>query len=76
MKRCRTRNSYTMVCPPVCGDNQARGLSYVQVDKHGPTILYHLHQCRTCTARLFRAKIGKGGIKLDISLYIRADKSN
>ena len=21
-------------------------LSYVQVDKHGITILYHLHQCR------------------------------
>ena len=32
------RNSYTMGCPPVCGDNPralASGLSYVQVDKHG-----------------------------------------
>ena len=29
----------------------ARGLSYVQVDKHGITILYHLHQCRPCTSR-------------------------
>ena len=38
-------NSYTMGCPPV------RGLSYVQVDKHGITILYHLHQCRLCTSR-------------------------
>ena len=32
-------NSYTMGCPPVCGDNPpavlASGLSYVQVDKHG-----------------------------------------
>ena len=41
-------NSYSMGCPPVRGDNPralASGLSYVQVDKHGITILYHLHQC-------------------------------
>ena len=41
-------NSYTMGCPPVRGDNPralASGLSYVQVDKHGITSLYHLHQC-------------------------------
>ena len=47
-------NSYTMDCPPVRGDNPralASGLSYVQVDKHGITIIYHLHQCRPCTAR-------------------------
>ena len=47
-------NSYTMGCPPVCGDNPralASGLSYVQVDKHGITILYHLHQYRPCTSR-------------------------
>ena len=34
------RNSYTMGCPPVRGDNPralASGLSYVQVDKHGIT---------------------------------------
>ena len=39
--------SYTMGCPPVRGDNPralASGLSYVQVDKHGITILYHHHQ--------------------------------
>ena len=50
----KTCNSYTMCCPHVRGDNQralASGLSYVQVDKHGITILYHLHQCRPCTAR-------------------------
>ena len=44
-------NSYTMGCPPVHGDNpraSASGLSYVQVDKHGITILYHLHQRRPC----------------------------
>ena len=48
------RNSYTMGCPPVRGDNPralASGLSYVPVDKHGITILYHLHQCRPCTSR-------------------------
>ena len=40
-------NSYTMVCPPVHGDSPqalASGLSYVQVDTHGITSLYHLHQ--------------------------------
>ena len=42
-----------VVRPPVRGDNPqalASGLSYVQVDKHGITILYHLHQCRSCTS--------------------------
>ena len=46
-------NSYTMGCPPVRGDNPralASGLSYVQVDKHVIAILYHLHQCRSCTS--------------------------
>ena len=41
-------NCYTMGCLPVRGDNPralASGLSYVQVDKHDITILYHLHQC-------------------------------
>ena len=45
-------DSYTMGCPPVRGENPralASGLSYVQVDKHGITILYH--QCRPCTSR-------------------------
>ena len=56
-----------MGCPPVRVDNPralASGLSYVQVDKHGITILYHLHQCRPCTSNIFRAKVGKGGIKV------------
>ena len=47
-------NSYTMGCPSVRGDNPralASGLSYVQVDKHGITILYHQHQYRPCTSR-------------------------
>ena len=42
-----TCNSYTIGCPTVRGDNPralASGLSYVQVDKHSITILYHLHQ--------------------------------
>ena len=50
----KLRNSYTMGCPPVRGDNPralASGLSYVQVDKHGITISYHLHQCRFRTSR-------------------------
>ena len=40
--------------PPVCGDNPralASGLSYVQADKHGITILYHQNQCRPCTSQ-------------------------
>ena len=43
-----------MGCPPLRGDNShalASGLSYVQVDKHGITILYNLYQCRHCTSR-------------------------
>ena len=55
-----------MGCPPVPGDNQralANGPSYVQEDKHGITILYHLHECRPCTSRDICAKFGKGGIK-------------
>ena len=50
----RISNSYTMGCPPVRRDNPralASGLSYVQVDRHGITILYHLHQCRPCTSQ-------------------------
>ena len=38
------RNSYTMGCLPVCGDNPralASGLSYVQVGKHG--IIYIIY---------------------------------
>ena len=54
VKYCCISNSYIMGCPPVRGDNPralVSGLSYVQVDKHGITILYHLHQCRPCTSR-------------------------
>ena len=46
-------NSYIIACPPVHGNNPralASGLSYVQVDNHGITILYNLHQCRPCTS--------------------------
>ena len=51
---CELSNSYTMGCPPIRGDNPralASGLSYVQVDKHGITILYHLHQCKPRASR-------------------------
>ena len=57
-----------MCCPPVREDNPralASGLTYVQVDKHGITILYlstyisvdHAH------CDIFCAKVGKDGIK-------------
>ena len=61
-----------MGCPHVCGDNPralASGLSYLQMDKHGITILYHLHQCIPCTSRdisfFLISKVGKGGISPD-----------
>ena len=60
---CSISNSYTMACPPVRGDNPralASGLSYVQVDKHGITILYHLHQCRPCSSRDISCSTWKG----------------
>ena len=64
------RNSYTMGCPPVRGDNPralASGLSYVHVDKHGITILCHLHQCRHCTLRDFSYQtVSKCGIKATV----------
>ena len=65
-----------MGCPPVRRDNPralASGLSYVQVDKYGITILYHLHhlhQCRPCISRGFSAKVGKGGVKVYDITYI------
>ena len=52
-----------MGCPPVRGDNPR---AYVQVVKHGITILYHEHQCRSCTSRYIYAQDGKGGINCDI----------
>ena len=54
-----------MGCPPVRGDNPralASGLSYVQVDKHAITILYHLHQLDIAHHEIFCAKDGKGDI--------------
>ena len=45
-------DSYTMACPPLRGDNPralASGLSDIQVDKRGKTILYQLYECRPCT---------------------------
>ena len=50
----RLCNSYTMGCPPALGDNSralASGSSYVSVNKHGITILYHLHVCKPCISR-------------------------
>ena len=55
-----------MGCPPVRGDNPlalTSGLSYVQVGKHGITILSHLHQLVDLAHHeIFWAKDGKIGI--------------
>ena len=61
-------NSYTIGCPSVRGDNPralVRGLSYVQVDKHGTTILCHINQYMCIDVAhhdIFNANVGKGGI--------------
>ena len=58
-------NSYAMGCLPVRGDNPralASGLSYVQVDKHGITILITYISVDLAHDEIFRAKVGKGGI--------------
>ena len=74
-----------MGCPPVRGDNPqalASGLSYVQVDKHGIGItnLYHLNSEDLAHHEIFRAKVGKGGIKRinycrGIKLFVYSCKS-
>ena len=54
-----------MGCPPVRGDNPralASGLSYVQVDKHGITILYTYISVYLAHHEIYRAKVGMGGI--------------
>ena len=57
-----------MVCPPVHGYNTialVSRLSPTQVDKHGMTILYHLHQYRpNAHYEIFHAKVGEGGINV------------
>ena len=57
-----------MGCPPVRGDNPralASGLSYLQVDKHGITILYTYISVDLAYHEIFHTKVGKGGINLD-----------
>ena len=64
-------NSYTMGCPPVRGDNPrilASGLSYIQVDKHGITILYPYISVDLARHEIVHTKVGKGGINA-FSLY-------
>ena len=59
-----------MGCPPVRGDNPrvlASGSSYIQVGKHGITILHHLRvSVDLAHHKIFRAKVGKGGIRYEI----------
>ena len=53
---------------PVRGDNPrafSSGLSNVQVDKHGKTILYHYISVEFVQYEIFRAKVGKGGINTE-----------
>ena len=55
-----------MGSPPVRGDNPralASGLSYVRVDKHGITLYTTDISVDLAHHEIFRAKVGKGGIK-------------
>ena len=65
-----TKFFYTMGCPPVREDNPpalASGLSYIQVDN--PWFYYSPYNSVDIAQHgLFRAKVGKGGIRLDMAL--------
>ena len=56
-----------MGCPTARGDYAralVSGLSYVQLNKHGVTVAYHLHQRKDHAQHaILYAKVGKGGIK-------------
>ena len=59
-------NSYIIGCPPVRGDNPrvlASGLSNIQSYKHGITIYTTYINVDLAHHEVFRAKVGKGGIK-------------
>ena len=63
------RDSYTMACLPVRGDNPrdlASGLSYKQVDIHCMTIYTTYISVDLAHHELFRAYVGKGGIIFQI----------
>ena len=65
-------NSYTMGCPPVCGDNPRAlesGLSYVQVNKHCIKIYIAYISVDLAHDEIFRAKVGKGGI-IGLTSYV------
>ena len=65
---CHSLYIYVIVIPWVVRiDNPralASGLSHVQVDKHGITILYLYICVDLAHHEIFRAEVGKGGIKL------------
>ena len=60
-------NSYTMVCPPVRGDNPralVSGSSPIQVDNHGIILLFTTYiSVDIAHYEIFCAKVGKGSKK-------------
>ena len=65
--------------PPVRGDSPralASGLSYVQVDKRGITIYTTYISVDLAHHEIFRAKDGKGGMKICIHDYTIIKKNN
>ena len=67
-------SNYSMACPPVREDNPralASELSNVQVDKHDIPILHCLISVDLAHHEIFRAEVGKGGIKC-LSQYLAA----
>ena len=66
-------NSYTVDCPSVRGDNPralASGSANVQVYKHGIAINTTYIVVDLAHHEIVRAKVGKGGINVDISWYL------
>ena len=56
---------HTIDCPPVCVDNPrvlASGLSYIQTDKHGITILNYIISVDFAHHEIVLTKVGKDSI--------------
>ena len=69
----QSSNSYTVGCPSVRGDNPralASGSANVQVYKHGKAMNTTYIVVDLAHHEIVRAKVGKGGINVDISWYL------
>ena len=58
-------HSNTMGCLPVHGDN----LRTLAMDTNGIAIIHHLHNADLAHHEIFRAKVGKGSIILELTRF-------